>query len=428
MNYGETLDYIASFSLFGSKLGLERLTELLERMGNPHNALKFIHVAGTNGKGSTTTMLSNILRHAGYRTGLYISPYVLCFRERMQLDGEMISEDELAACATYVRTFVDEMAAKGESPTEFEVETAMAFEWYKRRGCEIVCLEVGLGGRFDATNVIAPPELQVITSISLDHVAILGDTVAKIAYEKAGIIKGGAAVIYPLMDEDAVPVLMEQCARTGSTLIQPNANAVTVLSEGLMGTDFMYGEARLHVSLPGHFQIYNTLTVVEAARQLKNQGWRVTEDDISYGVAHTWFPARMEVLSEQPLAILDGAHNPSGTLALEEMLVALAPRPITVIMGMLADKDYETALASIARHAARFIAVTPPNPRALPASELAKCAAKYCADVCWRDALSRALDLAVDSLPEDGALIMCGSLYLAADLRPIALERLGRVR
>ena len=426
MDYRETLDYIASFSLFGSKLGLERLTELLRRLGNPQNHLKFVHVAGTNGKGSTTTMLANILHRAGYKTGLYISPYVLCFRERMQINGEMIPEGELADCATLVRGFVDEMAREGDSPTEFEVETAIAFEWYKRSGCDIVCLEVGLGGRYDATNVIAPPELQIVTSISLDHTHILGDTVAKIAYEKAGIIKGGVTVAYALMDPEALAVIMEECAKCGGTLIQPSAGAIQILEEGLLGTDFTYGETRLHASLPGRFQVYNAATVVEAARQLARQGWHISEQDIAYGIANTWFPARVEVLSREPLTILDGAHNPSGTQALEQVLAGLAPRPITVIMGMLADKDYETALACIAKHAARFIAVTPPNPRALPAEELAKNAARYCTEVCWRETLTRAVDLAVDSLPQNGVLVMCGSLYLAAELRPIALERLGR--
>ena len=203
MNYKETLQYIHSLLRFGSRPGLERIRILLERLGNPQDKLKFIHVAGTNGKGSTTSMIAAALSKAGYRTGQYISPYVVEFRERMQIDGEMIGKDELSALMDRVRPEIEAMAAKDEIITEFEAITAAAFLWFYERGCDIVCLDVGLGGRFDATNVIGTPEASVICSISLDHVEILGHTLSQIAMEKCGIIKPhGITVCYPLLCGD----------------------------------------------------------------------------------------------------------------------------------------------------------------------------------------------------------------------------------
>lgn len=421
MTYEESLAFIHSHKRFSGASTMAHITELLNRMGNPQNKLKFVHIAGTNGKGSTTTMTANILRHAGYKTGLYISPFVLCFRERMQINGVMISERELAEITAEVKQHCDAMAKNGSEPIEFELVTAIALQWFARQGCDIVCFEVGLGGRFDATNVIAPPLVQVITSISLDHTAILGDTIEQIAFEKCGIIKGGVTVCYPVQELSALSVIMEQCAIKGSTLVQPNANSIEVLNHTLFDTVFCYRGLELHPSLAGEHQIYNAVTVVETCIQLRLQGFGIKDSDIVYGIGNTHFPARMEVLSRKPLIVLDGAHNPSGTQALERALQQLSTHKITVIMGMLADKDWKDSSARIARHAAKFIAVTPPSPRALSAEQLALVVKQHCADVQSCNNIPQATALAVENLGEQDALVVCGSLFLAAEVRPILL-------
>ncbi|WP_312641723.1 folylpolyglutamate synthase/dihydrofolate synthase family protein [Hydrogenoanaerobacterium sp.] len=424
MTYEESLTYIHSRKRFCGEPTLERMAELMCRMGDPQKKLKFVHIAGTNGKGSTTAMTANVLRHAGYKTGQYISPFVLCFRERMQIDGEMILEEELAQITAQVKLHCDAMENEtcGYAPTEFEVVTAIALEWFARRGCDIVCLEVGLGGRFDATNVIDPPLVQVIMSISLDHTAILGDTVSQIAFEKCGIIKGGVTVCYPLQEIDTLSTIMEQCAQKGSTLIQPNVNSITMRSEALFRTCFCYGDLEITPSLAGEHQVYNAVTVVEICRQLRAQGFGIKDSDIVQGIASTRFPARMELLSDKPLIVLDGAHNPSGAQVLERVLEQLGEHKITVMMGMLTDKDWKHSAACIARHAARFIAVTPQSARALPAAELAETAKIHCADVQSYESIPQALHLAVENLCADDVLVVCGSLYLAAQVRPQLLE------
>lgn len=347
MNYEEALCYLASLSRFGMHLGLSRIAALLDKLGNPQEDLTFVHIAGTNGKGSVSSMLAKILTHSGRRTGLFLSPYVLCFRERMQIDGQMISEEEFAAHASLARHWVDALAAAGESPTQFELETAIAFLWYRQRGCAIVCLEVGLGGRFDASNVIAPPALQIITAIGLDHTAILGDSIEKIAFEKAGIIKGGSTILYPLQEAAAYAVVQAKCDAVGSQLISPNLAALHIHCEHWLKGSFSYEGLLYRKSLPGAVQVYNCLTVIEAAKQLQRQGHVLTAEDIRFGIEHTSIPARMELLSRTPLVILDGAHNPDGARALEATLQDLAPRPIILLMGLLADKDCKIGRAHV---------------------------------------------------------------------------------
>lgn len=428
MTFEETLQYIESLSVFGMKLGLERLSILLKKMGDPQKKLRFIHVAGTNGKGSTAAMVANILRYAGYKTGLYISPYVINIRERMQVDNRLISEQELAECATYVRGIAAEMQAEEESPTQFELETAIAFEWFYRSGCELVCLEVGLGGRFDATNIIDQPLVQVITAIGLDHTAVLGDTIEKIAFEKAGIIKGGVTVLYPIQEEGVRTVIRRKCEETHCNLIIPSLKKLTILDDDWLHMEFSYDGLVLKTSLPGRFQVYNSITAVEAVRQLVKLGYAISEKNIVYGIEHTVFPARMEVLLQKPLVLLDGAHNPSGARALAETLAQLKGRPITMMIGMLADKDCDETLRVLAPYASRIITVTPPNPRALPAKDLAKKAAPYCRVVQDAEDAVETVRLTLDTMQGEEALVICGSLYLASELRPALIEKIIQMR
>ena len=421
MTLEQTLDYIHSLERFGSKPGLERISALLEALGRPQDKLKFVHVAGTNGKGSTASMIAYALQAAGYKTGLYISPYVLEFRERMQINGQMIAPQSLAQAVQVVK---DCISATGEdNPTEFEVITAAALWWYAQERCDVVVLEVGLGGRFDATNVISPPLAAVITAIDLDHTQVLGDTVEQIAAEKCGIIKPGTPVIsYPDQHPEALAVIMEHCAMQGSRLVMGNLTAAEVKSCTLEGSDIVYRGHNLHIPLVGAHQIANCITAVETLTLLAEQGWPVTSQAIVEGISRVRLPARMEILSRNPLVVLDGAHNLAGARVLEQALEQLVQgRKITAVAGMLSDKDWKGALRCIAPHLDSLYTVAPPNPRALPATQFAETAAQYCrATPCAT--LEQALQLALAERAD--ALLIWGSLYLAAEMRELVLRGL----
>ena len=423
LKYSEALGKLEGLGKFGMKLGLERISAILEAMGNPQDSLKIVHVAGTNGKGSTSTMISNTLIHAGYKTGLFISPYVLCFRERMQVNAQMISEEDFAEVASYVFDIAENIKVE---LTQFEIETAIAFEWYKRMQCDFVVLEVGLGGRYDSTNVIKTPLVQVIASISMDHTGVLGDTIEKIAMEKAGIIKGNDTIIYPIQKPEAMKVLIDKCNSVKSRYTIPEIESLKVLDEGWEKKRFIYDGVEYEKSLNGEFQLYNAITVIEACRALRRRNIDIKEEDVRYAIAHTYFPARMEVLSKKPLVILDGSHNPDGATALETSLKKLKDKNITVIMGVLADKDYSDILTKVATYASKFVAVTPNNPRALTAKELSEKAAEFCDNCIYYEDVAKAVDETVDGLNESDVLISCGSLYLASETRELLIKKLGK--
>ncbi len=416
MTYEQTLSYIHSLERFGSKPGLERVQALLSRLGDPHKALRYVHIAGTNGKGSTAAMTASVLKAAGYTTGLYISPYVLEFRERMQINGEMIPKSEL--CEVVERTRQAAQQMREDQPTEFEIITAAAFLWYSIRRCDVVVLEVGLGGRFDATNVIPPPLVSVITAIDLDHTQVLGDTVEAIAMEKCGIIKQGSPVVsYPRQHPDAMAVIMEHCAKNGVPLHMSNPEAAVVGSCNLEGSHFSVGEQQFYLPLVGRHQVDNCLTVLSIAEVLGQRGFTVSAKALCDGIADVGFPSRMEVLCKAPLVILDGAHNPAGARALADNLSLLEGRPITAICGMLGDKQWREAVGLIAPHCKQLYALTPKNPRALSAEELAHEAAKYCQSMACED-----VKTAWDNAINDGnTLLIWGSLYLASEVREFVM-------
>lgn len=422
MTYAEALAYIHSTQRFGSKPGLSRIRGLLARMGDPQNRLRFVHVAGTNGKGSTCAAVYCALRAAGVRAGLYISPFIEDFCERIQFDGEMIAHADMAAEIARVRARADGMA---DHPTEFELVTAAAFSYFARVGCELVVLEVGLGGRFDATNVIAPPLVSAITSISYDHTEILGDTLAKIAFEKCGIIKpGGATVASPGQADEAMAVIRDTCAERQNTLAVPDLSRVRMLEETLRGTRVVYGDLPFFIPLCGRHQITNFLTAYEIIRALRAKGIHVSDEAVAAGFARVRFPARMEVLHERPLVVLDGAHNPAGTAALADTVRRLLPAGrLTVVMGMLADKDWHAGVAAIAPLAARFIAARPESPRALDARRLAEAARPFCPRVETAETCGAALDAALGAADKTGIVLICGSLYLAGPMRTAARGR-----
>ncbi len=423
MTYEEALAYIHAVSWKGSVPGLSRITELMHRLGDPQAGMKFIHIVGTNGKGSTAAMLSSILTKAGYQTGLFISPYVIDFRERMQINNEMISRQALAEATDYVRPFAQAMA---DAPTEFELITAVALCWFARAGCDIVILEAGMGGEFDATNVIPAPEAAVFTNIGLDHTEFLGDTVEKIAATKAGILKPGCeAVLYPNVP-GVEAVIREKCAALGVPLTLADPDGIETLSRGLDGQRLRRGKLELFLPLLGDHQRYNTAVVLAVVEVLRRRGWTVSDRNVQDGIAAVSWPGRFELLGRDPLFILDGGHNPQ---CMEALLATagtyLAGRPLTVITGVLADKDYADMYDRTAKLADRFFTVTPPNPRALSAEDLAAWLGRYGKPAAACASAAEAVARALAATPKDGAVLAYGSLYLAAELRQAYLDHQG---
>ena len=422
MNYDESLEYIHSLERFGIMPGLERISKLCEKLGNPQEKLKIIHVAGTNGKGSTCTVCSNILRAAGYKTGLYISPYVTDFRERIQIDGEMISKEDLADCADIVKNTASEYEIK---VTEFEFITAVAFLYFSRRECDYAVFETGLGGRLDATNVVSSPLACVLTCISLDHTEILGDTVEKIAAEKCGIIKRGAKVIsYPYQLPEVSGVIDGYCARNSTVPIIPDVNKIKVKWLSVSGNEFTYGGLYLTLPLPGEHMVFNAVTAVEAVRAVLPD---ISDDAVSRGVAASVMPARLELISSDPLVILDGGHNEDCASALKNYINSVIPgRRITAVCSIMADKDYKKYLETVLPCFDSFTATKAGVPRALSSEELADLASRLGIKTeCIPDPVE-AVKNALDNQEGDSAVIVCGSFYLAGEVRNYMIERLKK--
>ncbi len=398
MNYKESLEFIHSLPRFPEAPGLSRIKKLMRSLGDPQKDMKFIHVAGTNGKGSVCTFVASALREAGKKAGLYISPYIVCFRERIQINGEYISEEDLARIATAVRE-------TGIEVTEFEFITAVAFLYYKYKQCDIVVLETGMGGRFDATNVIDAPLAAVITGIGLDHTAVLGETIAEIAAEKCGIIKSGSAVFTTY---DQHPEALDVIARVCDVKV-PDKDALDIISSDLSGSRFMYKGAEYKTALIGEYQIENAVLAIETLKYLS-----VPHDAIVRGIAAARFPARLELLCEEPTVLLDGAHNPHGAASLAKMLEK--HKGATAIIGMMADKNCDETLSLTLPFLSRVITVTVDNPRSLSAEELSIKARAYCADVTSAKSIEQALELTKGA----ANVFIFGSLYLASQIRDIA--------
>jgi len=418
MSPEEALAFIHSVSWLGSRPGLSRTRELLARLGDPQDRLRFVHVAGTNGKGSVCAMLSSVLRAAGYRTGLYISPYIMRFTERMSIDGQEISLAELAEITEYVRPHA---LAMQDSPTEFELVTAIAMEYYARHGCDIVVLEVGLGGRLDSTNVIAPPACAVITNIGLDHTGILGDTVEKIAAEKAAIIKRGcgAAVCYPL-DAPALSVVRAVCEENGVPLRVAEPGALECLSDGPEGQSLRYrGGPVLRLPLLGEHQLVNAAVALEAVEALRTGGLAIPDAAVAEGMAATRWPARFELVCREPDFVVDGGHNPQCAAAVAAGLKRYFPdRKRVLLLGMLADKDCAQFCEILAPLADEFFTVTPDNSRALPAGELAALLRPFGRPVTVCESIEEGVRRARERAAAlNGMACSVGSLYSAGEIR-----------
>lgn len=411
-------NYYHSLLTFGIMPGLDRIKILLERLGNPEKSLRCIHVAGTNGKGTVCSFIASVLKEAGYKTGLYTSPYIVDFRERIRVDGEMISENDLENVTETVKNEIEKLRNEDIIITEFEAVTATAFFYYKNSGCDFVVLETGLGGRFDATNVIERPLASVITSISLDHINILGNTISEIAYEKCGIIKNNCPIVTnSAQPADALKMIKEQSEMRNSSLSVADVKGISVIDDSIMGSNIFYGGRSVFVPFPGKHQTENCITALTVIDLLREQGIAVSEKAIRDGISKTRNPARCEVVSDSPLVILDGCHNEDSAKALCEVLEKhLQGKKITALMGMMADKDIDKVLMMLLKHFDCVLTVTPSNPRAITAKELAEKINRLGTKSQSFDDIENAYEYAIKSIDKNEALIVCGSLYLCSDV------------
>ena len=412
------------------RLGLDRTRELLDRMGRPQDRLKFVHVAGTNGKGSTCAYIASVLQAAGYRTGLFTSPYIIEFEERIRVNGENISKNDLRDVTLFVREHAMAMAAvSGDHPTEFELMTAVAFEYFARSECDIVVCEVGMGGRLDSTNIIDAPEVAVIVRLGLDHTNMLGDTIEAIAHEKAGIIKAGSTVVSWPQDDEAAMKVVERAAReNGCEFVVPDFDGLLVREIDENGVRKFYYDGRLfHTRLLASYQPYNAAVAIEAVEALRRRGWKVEyQPHMTEGIFQVSWPGRFEVVSTgQPTVIVDGGHNPQGAAVLAESLRDVFPdRRITFVMSVLADKDYRAMIAEVLPLANAFVCVTPPNPRKLDAADLAQAIRDQAGDADmpievaddFADAMEKARQIA-----GLGTICVFGSLYSLSEAKKTLL-------
>lgn len=413
------MEKIDSLLVFGSRPGLDRIKKLLALMGDPQNELKFIHVAGTNGKGSVCNMLAGAFSAAGYRTGLFTSPHITGFGERMQINGEQIGSGDIIELVEELFPLVEQLKAQDAVITEFEFVTAMAFEWFRRQRCDIVVLETGLGGRFDATNVINTPVCSVITSISFDHTAILGNTLGKIAFEKCGIIKEGGHTAFGMQQDEVNECVLNTVKERRGKLHE--APVLSALSTDIGGTRVKCGDVVIDLPLLGEHQLLNLALVLAAVDAAREEGFTVTDEHIKRGVESVKLPARFEKLSDEPLIIADGAHNPDGMKALAGAVEKyLGDKDVVCVLGMLKDKDCFDAVRSLRGKVKKLITTTVPyNPRRQTARELMETIAPLGFDISAQEDPHKAVDEALSYAQnaERGAVLICGSLYLVSELR-----------
>lgn len=418
MTYEEALSYIHSISWKGSVPGLSRISALMHDLGDVQNRLKIVHVAGTNGKGSTCAMLESVLRTAGYRTGLYVSPFIERFNERMCVAGEPIPDETLAEITEYVKGYADQME---DAPTEFELITAIAFEYFYRSKCDIVVLETGMGGRLDCTNVINTAEVSVITGIALDHVAFLGDTFEKIAAEKAGIIKAGVSVVWGGTHDGASAVIAAQAKKLGAPLYMPHYDQLSTNACSLQeGIRFTYQNRNdLTVKLRGSYQPHNAAIALETIECLRARGWCIPEEAVRAGLANTLWRARFELLSTDPIAVYDGGHNMEGvTAAAESIRLYFPDEKVILLTGVMEDKEYREMAGVLAPLTAGAVTVTPDNPRSLPAPRYAEVFNALGVPAASSDTIPEGVRQAVALAKAQGSpLIMLGSLYMYSDVK-----------
>lgn len=424
MTYEQAVEKIHSLLTFGSRPGLDRMRIFLEKLGNPQDKLQYIHIAGTNGKGSVCAVLSAVLAEAGYKTGLFISPYITDFRERIQIDNKMISKEILADAVEKTFPIIEKLREDGVIITEFEYVNALQFYIHANENCDIVVLETGLGGLLDCTNTILPPLCSVITTIGLDHTAILGSTLEEIAWQKCGIIKSGSVAVTSRQTEGAMSVIECTCKSRNVPLFRSESAEIKVISESLESTVFEYDGEELELHLVGEHQLENAKTALTALKVLCDSGKiNVSKKALKSGVAKAVNPARLELMSKNPVVLLDGAHNPNGIEALSNAVKKYLPNQKRLcLMGMLADKDSAGSIKLLEGLFEEVITVTVDNPRTLTAQELAEKCRQHFPGVTAFDDNKKALDYALKKAEKEKIpLVICGSLYLAGELRPYLL-------
>ena len=460
--YENALNWIHSTMRFGSKLGLERISRLLEVLGSPHTNMKFVHVAGTNGKGSVTAMVASVLQQSGYRTGMYISPYLEDYRERIMINGKKIPKAKVSDLVEKIKAATEDLVEEGfDHPTEFEINTAMALMYFAEENCDYVSFEVGLGGRFDATNVVTPV-VSVITTIGYDHMEQLGSTLSQISFEKAGIIKPGVPVVTGVCEEEPLAVIKKRASDLGSPLTivgkvpfadvtweeipceKRPSDAVPIPKGATINVEGPgYSFENVHVPLLGKHQELNAALAIAALKQSRVKPLRLSvlddqkvgsaqtvggenlemlpialdDQGVGTGIERTVWPGRLEIMHNEPLVILDGAHNPQGAQVLSEFLGELRERRIICVYGILGDKSYKEATSSIVPLCDEVIVTKPQTPRALDPLVLADEVRRYTEKVWIEENLDRALELALDRASSNDVVMCCGSLYLVGPAR-----------
>ena len=407
----ENEKYLEQLRLVGSRFGTDCEKELLSLLGNPQDKLRFIHVAGTNGKGSFCSMMSSVLQKQGYKVGLYTSPYIVVFNDRIRVNGLPIAEDDINDLFLRVRQKADTMKTP---PSSFDFITAAAFLWFYETKCDIVVLEVGLGGRYDSTNVIKNSLLSVITGIAFDHTEILGDTIEKIAWEKAGIIKENCPALYGGNDEKALAVIEKECEEKHSELTVKNPDSLKILSTTLDGTEFEFDGKEYFIRLLGLYQPANAATVLAAIDVLRKHGFEISETAVKDGLSSAVWQARFEKIADEPVVLYDGGHNPQGVrAAVESVRAYFRDKKINLLVGILADKAHGEMAEELAKIADRVICIAPPSPRALPAEALAE-------EFCEAGANARAANSIKEgvkiALSYKKPVLVIGSLYSYNDV------------
>ena len=427
MNYQEALKFIEESHKFGMRLGLENSFKLLDLLGNPQDKLKIVHVAGTNGKGSVCSFIANTLKEQGYKVGLYTSPYLETFTERIRLNGENIPEEDVARIVTIMKDKIEDMVKEGYAyPTEFEIETAMAFYYYCEQNADYVVLEVGLGGRYDATNVVKSPLVSVIVSLSLDHIGVLGDTLGKIAYEKAGIIKENSIAVVYKQKEEAEEVIKDVCKEKNTKYIEANFEDMKIKKSDIYSQVFdctILGERMedMEISLIGEHQVNNAILALTVIKVLRDERQvEISEDAIRRGFLNTKWPGRIEKIKDNPVFIIDGAHNEDGAKSLSKALDKhFKGRKMTLLIGMLKDKDIDSVLSLLMDKFDKVITTTPNSDRAISCEELKDKVQKYVDDVIAIPNIEDAVKYTLENAKDDDIIISAGSLYMIGTVRTL---------
>ena len=431
MNEREAMEFVEEASRFGIAPGLDNIRELCRRLGDPQNELRFIHVAGTNGKGSVSAYIASVLQCAGYRVGRYISPVIFEYRERIQVNGKNITKKFLCYGMERIRDACREMTGEGlPHPTPFEIETALGFLYFLEKDCDVVVLETGMGGELDATNIVENTAAAVLTPISMDHRQFLGNTLEKIATHKAGVIKTGCTVISACQSPKVMSILRSRAGKLGCPFTALDQEKLSGAHYGLKRQRFNYGNyVGLEISLAGKFQIENAALAVEALDALRERGFSVSEEQLRKGLVETVWPGRFTIIKNQPLFIVDGAHNEDAARRLAESIeLYFTNKKIIFIIGVLRDKEYEKIISLTAKYAEHIIAVTPPgNPRALSAYELAQEAVRIHPGVTAVDSLEEAVEMSFLLTDRKSVVIAFGSLSYLGRLMEIVDSSFGKV-